>query len=512
MGRYVFSAYFGHDAGMALVGEGRILHFENERFTRKKHDQVSHEQVKDMLHLAMAQLGIEFDEIVAIAGMGCADDFGGARGRLSWSDSLACVDATESAYLDKKVLPCFYLPHHFAHASYAFYTSPYEAAEVMGIDGGGDAFDVREIRPYAPHGLAVIDTAVGAAQHQFGSTDSRWCFEYQPNTGVGGTWDNASRKFCNDDNYAAGTVMAMAGIPAEQAARYGIDPAWLDEARRLQDWTTAEFHRLIPETRSGNICLAGGVALNGIAAYSLLRRDDVNAVWVPPAVHDGGLTVGAALFVLHNVLKEPRRHYSVEDVAFAGYTDDALEAEPPAEFIAEQIAAGKVVAVAHGKAESGPRALGHRSFLADPRRPDMKDRLNRLKGRQSFRPVAPVVLRQDAERYFELKNPDCYAFMTMIAAATEQAKAEIPAAVHLDGSARVQVVESRPWSSKPSDDQILAQIVEAFRQLTGCPVVLNTSFNLGGEAMANTAEHALDTFQRSEADVLVVGDTIRVKA
>lgn len=505
MGRYIFSAYYGHDAGMALVGEGRIIHFENERFTRKKHDQVTHEQVKDMLHVAMAQLDIDFDEIVAIAGMGCADDFGGARGRQSWTDSLACVDTTESAYLNKKVLPCFYLPHHFAHASYAFYTSPYETADVLAIDGGGDAFDVREIRSYAPHGLAVIDTALGAAQHSFGSTESRWCLEYQPNTGIGGTWDNASRKFCNDDQYAAGTVMAMAGVPADQAERYGLDPAWTDEARRLQDWTTQGLNTLFHKSRSGNICMAGGVALNGIAAYALLNRPDVNAVWVPPAVHDGGLTVGAALFVLHNVFGVPRCRYSIEDVVFTGHAEPALEGELPAAFIAEQIAMGKVVAVANGRAESGPRALGHRSFLADPRNPEMKDRLNRLKGRQPYRPVAPVVLRQYADRYFELKNPDCYSFMTMIAKATERAQDEILAAVHLDGSARVQVVDEQ------SD---LGRVVESFNALTGCPVVLNTSFNLGGESMVNTAEHAWDTFKRSDADVLVIGSEImaRVKA
>lgn len=295
--------------------------------------------------------------------------------------------------------------------------------------------------------------------------------------------------------------MAAQGLPRDEVtARTGITLDQYDELRRLQQITNRTFDHLVPYQRTaGPVALAGGCALNGIAMYQLLQREDVSAVHVPPAVHDGGLTVGAAMLVLHKMLNVPRARYSKQDVAFCGYTESPLEGTPPIERIADALAAGKIVGVAYGAAESGPRALGHRSLLADARTLVSKDKLNRIKGRESWRPTAPVVLRELAGNFFDLINEDCYHYMTTIAQAHAGAEQLIPAALHVDGSARVQIVHR--------GDVPLGQIVCAFYERTQCPVVLNTSMNGPGEPICNTAEDALHFFHMSpEVDVMVIGE------
>lgn len=502
MGRYVLSAYFGHDASLALVGEGKLVHLEAERITRKKHENALQGSFvrEEMLPQALRLIGATADEIVAVCEVGCGDQFSSSRTRDHWDRSLVAwdfldADPSRANYLERP-LPCYFVAHHLAHAAYAFYTSAYETARVGALDGGGDAWNDGAGK------TAVISAAVGETQHRFGEAESRWVFEVtEDGAHIGGNWAGQAVQHCGSWQ-AAGTIMAMVGIP-ELRFEMACGLSLADRARivQLQADTTQAFHRMFAPApaHEGQVALAGGCALNGIAAYDLLLRPDVRAVHVPPAVHDGGLTVGAALFALHAILKEPRRRYSPEAVAFSGYSDEALDAPLPVEAIVGRILAGKAVAVAHGRAESGPRALGHRSILGDPRSLVLKDRLNVIKSRKAYRPVAPVVLRQYADAYFELKNADCYPFMTMIAKATARAEAEIPAGIHLDGTARVQVVDV---------DSDIGRLVEAFRQETGVPILLNTSFNLGGEAMVNTVEQAQDTFGRSRIDCLAAGGAV----
>lgn len=501
MGRYVFSAYFGHDASVAIVGEGRIVHLEAERFTRRKHeDALSGEFVRDHLFpTALKLIGASSEEVVAACEVGCGDHFASQRARAYWGRSLATWDhasaeQNQNNYL-RQPLPCYFVPHHLAHAAYAFYTSCHEEARVGALDGGGDAWQSDE-------GDVTITAAVGKACHRFGDTNSTWELDVSEDAAnIGGRWANCALNYCGD-KHASGTVMAMVGVPEsefEQACR--LPRGVWDQITQLQRDTTRVFHRLFPPQpgETDVVCLAGGCVLNGIAAYDLLLRSDVRSVHVPPAVHDGGLTVGAALFALHVILGTPRQRYSSEQIAFAGYGDAMLEEMVDVGAIAGRLSTGLTVAVVQGRAESGPRALGHRSILGDPRSLNFKDRLNLIKSRKEFRPVAPVVLRAYAEDYFELKNPDCYSYMTMIARAKPQAIDEIPAGIHLDGTARVQVVE---------EDSDLGRIIEAFRKRTGVPALLNTSFNLHGEAMVNDPTQARDTFGRSTIDTLVVGDTI----
>lgn len=494
-GPYVASVYIGHDASVAIVGDGKIVHLEAERFSRVKHDHLDMERAQELMAHACALAGVDPEEIAVLAGVGCSPYLGDARTRRAWTRDISQADdAGPGQFLGGRDIRTYYVAHHLSHAAYAFYTSPFEVAQVLAIDGGGDAYLV----PGTDH-TAVIDAAVGQAQHLVGTSAGCWELDVvDPPSGLGGWWNIESERLYGSI-HAAGTVMALTGIPEKSfVEETGWTPTDYAEVTRLQAATTAGLTQLVAGGMP-QLCLAGGVALNGIAVDALIRSG--RCVHVPPAVYDGGCSVGAALYVLHVVLGVPRCAYDWQTSAFAGWTEPELEGAPPIDRIADALAEGEVVALVHGKAESGPRALGHRSILADPRAVSMRHRLNAIKGRQPWRPTAPVTTRSEVHRWFHLRDPAAHRFMTVIAAAQVQLRERAPAAVHADGSARVQVTD---------DHTVLGQIVTAFGARTGVPILLNTSFNLKGEAMANDPEQARDSFRRSQAgtpiDHLVIGD------
>lgn len=491
MTRYVVSVYVGHDASLAIVGDdGRIVHYEFERFIRERH--AAGDQIKQYYGQALAQLGITDADVVAAVGL--SGSLGHDPG--AWGDYNQIVDAQVCTEFGT-AKPLYIVPHHTAHLAYAAYTSPYESVRLVAQDGGGDNFGFPFLHATHPYTCSV-DCAVGELHQGFGAAGT-FNAEWIAARFIGGAWQVACTAILGRP-YTEGTLMAALGIPRDQAESIaGIAGYQHDELRRLQEITNRTFHHLVPhQNEPGPVALAGGCALNGIAMYQLLKRDDVSAIHVPPSVHDGGLTIGGAMLVLHKVLGVPRVKYSRDAVAFCGFTEPALDGVPDAARIAEDIAAGRIVAVAHGNAESGPRALGHRSLLADPRTLRSKDRLNVIKGREPWRPVAPVVLRECADTYFDVVNDRCYDYMTTIAPAWPGTAERIPAAVHVDGSARVQVVDAT--------DQPLGAVVAAFHALTGCPVVLNTSMNGRGDPICNSAADARSFFaSAADVDVLYVG-------
>lgn len=263
------------------------------------------------------------------------------------------------------------------------------------------------------------------------------------------------------------------------------------------------------------LCMAGGVALNSVANGRILRETPVTDLYVQPAAGDGGAALGAALYGYHVVLGHPRR-FAMEHAYWGAAHDEASvaavvgEAGLRAEVMPDEdrlldravdlLAAGKVIGWAQGAFEWGPRALGHRSILADPRRAEMKDIVNtKIKFREPYRPFAPSVPVEQLGRYFELPDPDRHRparFMQMVAPVKDSARDAIPAVTHVDGSARVQAVVA---SCSPR----YHALIERFGQATGVSVLLNTSFNLRGEPIVNTPAEALSSFLRSGMDALI---------
>ena len=274
------------------------------------------------------------------------------------------------------------------------------------------------------------------------------------------------------------------------------------------------------ETGLTNLCMAGGVALNSVANGRILRESPIKSLYIQPAAGDAGAALGAALYAYHMVLGRPRglvmEHAQWGDEQTESEVSSFLNSQGMAyEYIEDEerlfdrvvsdLEQGKVIGWHQGRFEWGPRALGNRSILADPRRPEMKDIVNvKIKFREPYRPFAPSVLADRAHNYFDVGDmEDSYParFMLQVVPALEKAHETIPAVVHVDGTSRLQAVHK---DSLPR----YYRLIESFEAATGCPVLLNTSFNLRGEPIVSTPEDAARTFLASGLDTLVVDNFV----
>jgi len=291
---------------------------------------------------------------------------------------------------------------------------------------------------------------------------------------------------------------------------------------RLEEVYLGMLKKLAERTGLKAICLAGGVAFNCVANGKIFDATPFEHVYVHPAAGDGGLAVGAAYFVWHQKLHKPRSFvmehaywgpgYSQEEVRRAvdasGVSQNGFSiVELPEEELMRQTAAiiaeGKILGWFQGRAEWGPRALGNRSIVADPRRPEMKEILNRrIKHREIFRPFAPSILAEATGEYFEKSHPS--PFMTLAYSVRPEKREKIPAPTHVDGTGRLQTV------TREANPRYHA-LISAFHKLAGVPVVLNTSFN-DNEPIVCRPEEALDCFLRTRMDALVLGDFLITRA
>ena len=293
-----------------------------------------------------------------------------------------------------------------------------------------------------------------------------------------------------------------------------------------------------------NLCLAGGVALNCVGNGRLLRESPFERIWVQPASGDAGGALGAALFVWYQLLENERSIQAPDGQSASllgpSYSDEEIERslrDRKAVFrrlsgrgelvtaVARLIAEGKVVGWVQGRMEFGPRALGARSILGDARNPAMQSVMNlKVKHRESFRPFAPIVLQDRAPEYFELKEGEESPYMLIVAPVKadkltpsegpavrgegldriRSVRSVIPAVTHVDNSARVQTVD-------PARNPRLSHLLEAFAEITGCPILINTSFNVRGEPLVCTPADAYRCFMATDIDALAVGDFLMLK-
>ena len=278
--------------------------------------------------------------------------------------------------------------------------------------------------------------------------------------------------------------------------------------KRLNEAAISLIKWLHKETGSSNLCIAGGVGLNCIMNQSLLALDEVDNIFIQPAASDAGTSLGAAYEI---AIQEGEKLKSYPG-AYTGneFTESTMKAEienlgvkyrevsNPAELAAKMIADGKIIGWFQGRHEFGPRALGSRSILADTRNADMKDLINvRIKFREEFRPFAPSVLEEEAHNYFDT-NGHPFPHMTVTNNVCSDHQNDIPAVVHEDKTSRIQTVNS---NSHP----LYHELISHFNKLTGVPVVVNTSFNVRGQAIVNTPTHAVGTLFGSGMDMAFIG-------
>ncbi len=466
----------------------------------------------------------------------------------------------------------YYPEHHQSHAASAFLASPFERAAVLTMDGVGEwataSWGVgsgtsvtlsHELR--FPHSLGLLYTAftyytgfrVNSGEYKVMGLapygEPRFAdliLEHLVDLKDDGSFRLDQRYF----NYCTGLTMTS----PEFHALFGGEPRRpeseisqrdMDLAASVQKVVEIVVSRMARhvrrETGERKLCLAGGVALNCVANGKVLREGTFDDVWIQPAAGDAGGALGAALHVWHDVLGNPRtvdgrtdrQHRSLLGPSYSNdsikswleseslpFYRPATDAERHA-LIAELIDAGNVVGHFEGRMEFGPRALGSRSILGDPRSPKMQSLINlKIKYRESFRPFAPAVLEEHASDYFDLDVPSPYMLLVAPVAMErrtvlgEEGKAErfgldrlhlirseIPAVTHVDYSARVQTVDE-------TSNAGLRGVLEAFYERTGCPVLINTSFNVRGEPIVCTPQDAYACFMRTEMDVLVLENCI----
>lgn len=451
-----------------------------------------------------------------------------------------------------------FIEHHRAHLASAFFCSPFEEAAVVSVDGFGDFTSVmwgvgqgNQIKVLGavrfPHSLGIFYTAftqflgfpkygdeykmMGLAAYgeprflrqvrdvlRTDGDQVRLNLDYfvHHNKGVDMTWE--------DCEPVLGTVYSrkMVEVFGEpRVPRSDVMQRHADLAASVQQVLEENYLQLLryvqKQTGQKKLCLAGGVALNCVANGKILEKTDFQDVWIQPAASDAGTALGAALYVWHQVLGKPRsfvmRHaYWGPEYAEAEIRNvlDAnavvyrkLSEEELINRVAVEIADGRIVGWFQGRMEFGPRALGNRSILADPRRKDMKDVLNRrIKYREPFRPFCPSVLAERVGEWFEIDYPS--PFMIMAYKIRPNQRDRIPAVTHADGTGRLQTVER-------DVNPLYWKLIRRFEELTGVPVLLNTSFN-ENEPIVNTPQEALDCFLRTQMDVLAMGPFLLYKS
>ena len=558
---------FYHDSAAALVEDGRIVAAaQEERFTRRKHDAG---YPRHAIDFCLRQGGIapaDVDRVVFYDKpflkferlLETAVAFAPRGFRFF---SLAIPVWVREKLFQKELLRrelralapetdwaarLLFAEHHQSHAASAFYPSPFHEAVVLTMDGvgewattsvavgRGDELEMtREI--HFPHSLGLLYSAftyhagfrVNSGEYKLMGLAPHGEPRYAPlilERLLDLKEDGSFRLNLDYFDYCAGLRMTngrfdeLFGGPP-RAPESPLTQRHMDMAASAQAVLEEAVLRLTRslrrETGIPNLCLAGGVALNCAANGAVLRDGAYDGVWVQPAAGDAGGALGAALAASHRLLGEPREggagHDAMQgaflgpafgtdeirralDAAGARYetlSEDALLAAT-----AEALADGRVVGWFQGRMEFGPRALGARSILADARAPAMRETLNaKVKLREAFRPFAPSVPRADVGDWFGIERDSPY--MSFTAAVREGA--DVPAVTHVDGSARLQTVHA---DTNPR----FHALHEAFRARTGCPVLVNTSFNVRGEPIVCTPEDAFRCFMGTDIDRLVIGD------
>lgn len=472
--------------------------------------------------------------------------------------------------------------HHESHAASAFFPSPFEEAAIVTLDGVGEwsttTFGVgrgNRIRLtdhiQFPHSLGLLYSAftyycgfkVNSGEYKlmglapygrpiYKDTILDRVIDLKPD---GSLWlDMAYFNYCQGLTMTGRRFHDLFGGPP-RPPEAALEQRHMDVAASIQAVCEEAVLRIGRHVRARtgmkHLVMAGGVALNCVANGRLIREGGFDDLWIQPAAGDAGGALGAALFVWHQLLEKPRRVDGRDSQrgSFLGprFTNDEVErvlerAGPGAckrrfadesdlvEDVAALLADGKIVGWFQGRMEFGPRSLGARSILGDPRSPEMQATMNlKIKFRESFRPFAPVVLRERASEWFDLKPGQESPYMLLVAPVADHrrieidpealrtmehdpdlrrrvnvVRSEIPAVTHVDHSARVQTVDE-------ARNPRFYRLIEAFERLTGCPLLVNTSFNVRGEPIVCTPEDAYRCFLATDMDALVLEDVVIVK-
>jgi carbamoyltransferase len=577
---------FYHDSAACLVKDGDILAAaQEERFTRRKHDHgfpanairycldeagISIDETDSIVYYDKPFMTFErlLMSYLTVA----------PRGLRSWLKSMPLWLGKKLNVVDfiKKETgyrgDVLFTEHHESHAASAFYPSPFREAAILTMDGVGEwataSYGVGKENEitllkelHFPDSLGLLYSAftyftgfkINSGEYKLMGLAPYGVPRYKNmilDELIDLKEDGSLRLDLSYFDFLGGLRMTngrfarlFGGPPREPESE--ITQREMDITASIQAVTEEAVLRMAKhvrrETGQKNLCLAGGVALNCVANGRIVREGNFDNLWIQPASGDAGGALGAALSVWHRYLGNGREITSSRDrqkgsylgpgflndsvreyLDANGYPYHRLESREKAAQVAGEIARGKIVGYMAGRMEFGPRALGARSILGDPRSEDTQTVMNlKIKYRESFRPFAPSVLEEKAHEYFELDRPSPYMLLVAdvreerrLAATSSESlsmldrlkvkRSDLPAITHIDYSARVQTVNK---ADKPDYHDIISE----FEKLTGYPVVVNTSFNVRGEPIICTPEDAYRCFMRTDMDTLVIENCILYK-
>lgn len=578
---------FYHDSAACLLRDGKVVAAaQEERFTRRKHDAAFPAQavayclkeggltVADLDQVAFYEKPLlKFERILSAHLAYAPRGFASFRKAIpSWLKQKLWLKSLiqEELGTPREVL-C--VEHHESHAASAFFPSPFEEAAVLTMDGVGEwatssvglgrgnRLDLLQEIDF-PHSIGLLYSAftyhlgfkVNSGEYKVMGLAPYGTPKYKDlilSNLLALREDGSFRLDMSYFDYGAGLKMTnerfdalFGGAPRAPEGR--LDQRHMDLAASVQAVTEEVMVRMARharrETGAKDLCMAGGVALNCVGNGVILRERIFDRIWIQPAAGDAGGALGAALLAWHHYLGKPRTVDPARDsqqgsllgpaptdADIRAYLDSAgakyreLSPAELSETVAARLADGRVVGWFSGRMEYGPRALGARSILGDPRRPDMQSKMNlKIKFRESFRPFAPAVLREKVADYFELETDSPY--MLLVAPVKEsrrkpesaqdaalfgierlnKPRSDIPAVTHVDYSARVQTVTR-------ADNPAFHDLLAAFERKTGCAVLVNTSFNVRGEPIVCRPAEAYACFMRTHIDDLVLGSFLLAK-
>ena len=570
---------FYHDSAVAIVKDGDIIYAaQEERFTRKKHDQrfpiqsleqayrytgLSHKDIDYVVFYEKPFL--KFDRLLSTYVHFAPR---GLRSFLSampvWFKEKLFIKQIIAEHTEcEKIL---FVKHHESHAASAFYPSPFDEAAIITIDGvgewdtltigkgSGNHIDIKKAIHF-PHSLGLLYSAFtyfNGFRVNSGEYKLMGLAPYGDPKYVNLIYDHlidvkddgSFRLNLDYFNYHIGLTMTNRKFSklfgaGPRKAETPIRQLDMDMAASIQVVLEEVVEKMVnyakKEIGGDNLALAGGVALNCVANGKILRKQLYKNIWIQPASGDAGGAVGAALYTWYQHLNNPRQANTKPDGqhgSFLGpsFSDDEIQAyldenqvaytklekESIAGKVAELLDSEKVIGVFHGRMEYGPRALGHRSIIGDARSEKMQKIMNiKIKFRESFRPFAPSVLEEEVDKYFDFHHPSPYMLLVydvlqdkrqeLSADAKQkqglekldQKRSMIPAITHVDYSARIHTVSQ-------TVNPFYYDIIKAFYQRTGCPVIINTSFNVRGEPIVYSPHDALKVFKNTDMDYLLL--------
>ena len=586
---------FYHDSAAALIVDGKVKSaIQEERFTRKKHDESFPENsiryilksnnttISDIDHIVFYEKPLlKFERLLETyldnSPFGIQSF---SKSMPVWSQEKIFQKQNIFSYLKKidrefnDIKKIQFVEHHISHAASAFYPSPFEDAIILTADGVGEwatttvaignknNLEMQKEINY-PHSLGLIYSAftyycgfkVNDGEYKLMGLapygDPKY-FNLILDKLMDIKEDGSFRMNQYYFDYSTGLRMInkkfekLFGMKSRDMNSTQIDQFYMDIAASIQK--VLEFsllkicHSIRDEYNLKNLCMAGGVALNCVANGKILEKKIFDNIWIQPAAGDAGGAIGSALYVWHKLVnqkndyKEKNQQVLVDDMngSYLGpeFTKEEikksldamgaeykfLEEETLIDTVSKKLSESKAIGWFQGKMEFGPRALGNRSILADPRSENMQKNLNlKIKYRESFRPFAPAILSEEVNNWFELETDSPYMLLVSKIKENKKIKLEnnqenlkgikkldikrslIPAITHVDYSARVQTVNK-------NDNPIFYKLIKKFQNITGVPILVNTSFNVRDEPIVNSIEDAYKCFLKTDLDYLVCGN------